>query len=212
MSLQNAADFDTMVCRSQNSEEPPMAISVPPTGSGILPADACLINLSTLPDERGEFTEIHRNEWHTAPRPVQWSLSRSRAGCLRGVHVHARHWDYILVVTGRMWVALHDLRPESQTYGLTSTFELAADRLQMALIPPGVAHGFCYEVEADHLNGTSRYYDPCDHMKCIWNSPELAIDWPMADPLISEADTAAMDYVAFTATFLAAWDAVTRGH
>jgi dTDP-4-dehydrorhamnose 3,5-epimerase len=169
----------------------------------ILPIGVTLTSLTTHPDERGELTEIFRNEWHHSPLPLQWIVSRSAANTLRGVHVHAHHWDYFCVVAGEIVVGLHDLRPAAPTVGRSAMLRLNGAQLQMLVIPAGVAHGFYSPGDSMHVIGTSRYYDPTDHQGCRWNSPELALDWPCTTPALSAQDRAAGSYDDFRASFLA---------
>ena len=168
-----------------------------------LPAGVGLTPLTTYPDNRGDLTEIFRNEWHGSPLPVQWMISRNAPNVLRGVHVHAFHWDYSCVIAGEVFVGLHDLRPEGPADRRSTMLHLTGGRLQMLAIPPGVAHGFYSPVESVHLTGTSRYYDPVDHRGCRWDSPELGLDWPCREPEMSARDRAAGSYAELRAAFLA---------
>ncbi|MGH7819953.1 MAG: dTDP-4-dehydrorhamnose 3,5-epimerase family protein, partial [Candidatus Binatia bacterium] len=91
--------------------------------------------LETHPDARGTFTEMFRESWDCGVRPVQWSLARSRAGVLRGVHVHLVHDDYLVIVDGRAAIGLRDLRRGSPTEGRAALVELSADDLAALVIP-----------------------------------------------------------------------------
>ena len=56
-------------------------------------------------------------------------------------------------------------------------------------IPPGYAHGFCVLSEvADFEYKCTAHYRPDDGRGVLWNDPTLGIDWPVADPTVSEAD------------------------
>lgn len=169
-----------------------------------LPDDVRLMPLRTHPDERGDFTEFFRNEWHESPAPVQWNVSRTEPNALRGVHVHALHWDYLCVVAGEMVVGLHDLRPDTADLRRSVMLRLDGSRLQMLSIPPGVAHGFYSPQESLHVIGASGYYHPADHRRCRWDSPELGLDWPCAAPDLSPADRDAPSYRELRAAFVAA--------
>ncbi|NJM91980.1 MAG: hypothetical protein HC861_04450 [Rhodospirillaceae bacterium] len=125
-------------------------------------------------DGRGDLTEIFRNEWFESPSPVQWLVTRTQANALRGVHVHARHWDYYCLVAGELVVGLHDLRPGSVSTR-TAMLRMSAERLQLLAVPTGVAHGLYSPTPSTLMVGTSTYYDPADHRGCRWNESEL--DW-----------------------------------
>lgn len=150
--------------------------------------------LAPITDHRGDFTELFRNVWFDTPPPIQWNLSRSGANVLRGVHVHARHWDYVIVLGGHMTLGLHDMRPDSATWRASAIVELSAGEPAVISIPPGVAHGFYFPVASLNLTGNSRYYDAPDHRRCRWDCAELGIDWPCAAPDLSPADEKAGDY------------------
>ena len=108
-----------------------------PRGVEVLPLQAHF-------DDRGRFTEIYRDEWRLGPRPVQWSMVRSAANVLRGVHVHALHVDYLTVAYGELILGLRDLRPSSPSHGLSVLLTLSAEDPHLVVIPVGVAHGFYF--------------------------------------------------------------------
>jgi len=168
-----------------------------------LPAGVSLRPLTTHPDNRGDLTEVFRNEWHGSPLPVQWLVSRTEANVLRGVHVHARCWDYLCVIAGEMIVGLHDLRPTAPT-ARSTMLHLNGARLQMLVIPTGVAHGFYSPGDSTFVVGASAYHDPSDHGGCRWDAPELAFDWPCAGPELSARDRGLGSYTEMRAAFLAA--------
>ena len=58
-------------------------------------------------------------------------------------------------------------------------------------VPPGFAHGFCVlSDEADVLYKCTDVYRPDDEDGVAWDDPDLAIDWPVAAPRLSEKDRA----------------------
>lgn len=93
-------------------------------------------------DERGSLIEIFREEWPLGARPVQWNAVLSHPGVLRGVHVHARHDDYIALIRGRVTIGLSDLRRGSPTHGLGILVEVDEGRPCALAIPPGVRMGY----------------------------------------------------------------------
>ena len=156
-----------------------------------LPEGVVLRTLTVHRDERGWLSEIFRQEASPGIAPLQWNAVRSRAGVLRGVHVHARHADHIVLIQGRASFGLHDLRPASPTHGRTALVELSDERLATLTIPPGVAHGFYFHEPALLVYGVNSYWSPDDEMGCHWADPELGIAWPAADPTLSPRDAAA---------------------
>src|SRR5262245_34707583 len=98
--------------------------------------------LVTHGDQRGSLTEMFRAAWEPELAVVQWNIVRSEANVLRGVHLHVRHADYLVVLDGEMLVGLRDLRRDSPTYGCSATQALTGSAMTALVIPPGVAHGF----------------------------------------------------------------------
>jgi dTDP-4-dehydrorhamnose 3,5-epimerase len=141
-------------------------------------------------DSRGSFTELHRREWGACVDPVQWNAVRSQAGVLRGVHVHPRHDDYLIVFGGRAAVGLCDLREDSPTAGLGACLDLRGDAPAGLTIPHGVAHGFYFHEPSLHIYAVSHYWDVGDELGCRWDDDELGIPWPQSEAVISPRDAA----------------------
>ena len=141
-------------------------------------------------DPRGAFTEVYRRAWSPGfDEMVQANLSWSRAGALRGLHVHREQADLWVVVSGRILVGLFDLRVDSATRGRKREILLDADTERVALyLPPGIAHGFCAETDVTLLYLVDRPYSGADEFGLAWDDPEVGIDWPVAEPILSERD------------------------
>lgn len=157
-------------------------------GSHGLPAGVELLELSENRDDRGAFTEVFRQYWTESIVPVQWNVVRSRARVLRGVHVHVRHADYLVLVEGRASIALVDLRNGSATRGMSVLLTVASQDPQALVIPPGVAHGFLFHEPSIHFYAVSHYWDVEDELGCRWDDPGLELDWPEPDPILSQRD------------------------
>lgn len=151
-----------------------------------LPPGVLLRRLEAHLDERGSFTEVFRQTWSTGLDPVQWNVVSSLPGVLRGVHVHPRHCDFLVMVSGRASIGLLDLRPGAGDRGLV--VEMNAAEPQALTIPPGVAHGFMFHAPSVHLYSTSEYFDPIDELGCRWDDPALRIPWPDAEVRLSPRD------------------------
>jgi dTDP-4-dehydrorhamnose 3,5-epimerase len=90
-------------------------------------------------------------------------------------------------------VVLHDLRVGSPTDGATQTLEIggpagAPERHRAIYIPAGVAHGFAALTDATVTYLVDRYYDPGDELGVAWDDPEVAADWGVENPILSERD------------------------
>ena len=156
-----------------------------------LPSGVSIIPLVMHRDERGYFTEIFRQEWSQGFEPVQWNLVSSQPGVLRGVHVHIRHTDYLIVAGGHATIGLKDLRDTSTTSGLACALDIRGDELVAIVTPPGVAHGFYFHEPSAHIYAVSNYWDKADELGCHWKDPDLDIPWPINEARLSERDAKA---------------------
>jgi dTDP-4-dehydrorhamnose 3,5-epimerase len=160
------------------------------SASGI--AGVRLVVLDVHEDPRGSLSEIFRREWlPEAEDMVQVNLSRSEPNVLRGLHFHRRQADYWCFVSGTAFVGLFDLREVSPTRGSKAEIRIDADRDRIGLyVPPGVAHGFCALSEVRLLYLVDAYYTGEDEHGLAWNDPDVGIDWPVAEPILSDRDRA----------------------
>jgi dTDP-4-dehydrorhamnose 3,5-epimerase len=156
-----------------------------------LPAGVTIRPLAMNRDERGSFTEVFRREWDVSVSPVQWNAVHSQTGTLRGVHVHIKHDDYLIVLSGKATVGLRDLRAGSGTEGLSALVEMDGDEPFALVIPHGVAHGFLFHAPSLHLYAVSEYWNVADELACHWADPDLELDWPAQPTLVSERDATA---------------------
>jgi dTDP-4-dehydrorhamnose 3,5-epimerase len=143
-------------------------------------------------DARGSMMEIFRRSWLGAGfEALQANLSESRAGVLRGLHLHGQQTDYWCVLAGTAFIGLVDLRPGSPTFRRSAELRVAAndDRAGL-LIPPGVAHGFYAETAVLLLYLVDRYYGGpgADELGLAWDDPSVGIGWPSKEPILSERD------------------------
>ena len=146
-------------------------------------------------DPRGFFLETWREERYThagiALSFVQDNHSRSSRGTLRGLHAQRQRpqGKLVRVIEGEVFDVAVDIRPGSATYGRWVGERLTADNFLQLWIPPGFAHGFCVLSETGQVEyKCTAYYDQSDEFAIAWNDPDLAIAWPIADPLVSARD------------------------
>lgn len=96
-------------------------------------------------DDRGSLTELWRETWTAGliePGVLQGNLSRSRAGVLRGMHLHLRQTDVWMIMEGSATVVLADLRSALvEPTNRPRVLVLEAQPQTALLIPPRVAHG-----------------------------------------------------------------------
>ena len=149
-------------------------------------------------DERGFFQETFREDaladLGVTERWVQDNHSRSAQGVLRGLHFQLGPGQAKLVrcARGSILDVVVDIRRESPTFGRWEAHVLDDERHLQFFIPVGFAHGFCVLSEsADVIYKCSSYYDPAVERAIAYDDPELAIEWPALDLVVSERDRAA---------------------
>ena len=146
-------------------------------------------------DERGFFLELFNDERFTSQGlPLlfrQDNHSRSVRGVLRGLHYQLERpqGKLVSVVHGEIYDVAVDVRVGSPSFGKWSGVTLHADTPRSVWIPPGFAHGFCVlSQSADVVYKCTELYHPEDERGVLWSDPGIAIDWPVAQPLVSDRD------------------------
>lgn len=154
-----------------------------------------LIEPQVFGDDRGFFFEQWNCERYAAHgivmNAVQANLSRSARGVLRGLHYQ---WPnpqgkLVSVLEGEVYDVAVDIRPGSPTRGQWVAAVLSSENRRQFWIPPGFAHGF--QVTSEHAlfhYFCSTVYDAAADAAIAWDDPELAIDWPIAEPSLSAKD------------------------
>ncbi|MBY5974027.1 dTDP-4-dehydrorhamnose 3,5-epimerase [Ferrimonas balearica] len=151
-------------------------------------------------DSRGFFSET----WNAARMAeagldltfVQDNHSYSEgSGTLRGLHFQApphAQGKLVRCGRGRLWDVAVDFRPGSPRFGQWVGVELSFENGRQLWIPPGFLHGFvtrepgteicykCTDFYAAEAEGVVR-----------WDDPDLAIDWGVRDPVLSDKDASA---------------------
>ena len=125
---------------------------------------------------------------------AQDSLSRSRRGVVRGLHLRSGAGEAKLVrcSAGAVFDVIVDLRPGSPTRGNLASFELTGESQVSLYVPAGCAHGFQALTDpADVSYRIDRPHDPSEDVAIAADEPELAIRWPLPITLRSARDRAA---------------------
>ena len=167
------------------------------------------IQLESHEDKRGFFMRvyddtifkkygIHRN-W------VQENHSLSvEKGVIRGMHFQfPPHSETKLVraISGEIYDVFIDLRKGSPTFGQWDSIKLSADNKKMLYIPRGLAHGFCTLTKnCEILYKMDNYYAPDSEGSIRWNDPDIGVDWPVGNPILSEKDSKAKSFREFVET------------
>lgn len=148
-----------------------------------------IFDLNIFEDARGSFTEVWQSEAMQKMglpevNPKQMGISRSKKGAIRAIH--AEPYDKIISpLTGKIFVAMVDLREDSNTFGQVDSFEL--DNRKMLFIPKGVGNSFqvisdedvlyCYCVTG--LWSAEKAYSG-KYIAINYADPDLNIQWPIS--------------------------------
>jgi dTDP-4-dehydrorhamnose 3,5-epimerase len=149
-------------------------------------------------DARGFMVETYRRdtwaEHGVEVEFVQHNHSRSSRGALRGIHFQTEPGQAKLVrcPRGRIFDVAVDLRTGSATYGQWEGYELDDQAHRQLFVPAGFGHGFAVLSDvADVAYLLSSTYDPATESGIAWDDPDVGVEWPLEDPLLSERDKSA---------------------
>ena len=156
------------------------------------------IQLNAFEDHRGFFMRTYdssiyiklglNREW------VQENHSSSlQKGTLRGLHFQLNpHTDAKLIrcVRGEIFDVVVDIRKSSPTFGQWEAIILSEKNKKELFIPRGFAHGFCTLTDhCDILYKHDNYYNKECDSGIRWNDEKIVIEWPVAEPILSDRDT-----------------------
>ena len=159
--------------------------------------DCFIIHDKVHGDERGYFIEtFNQRDFNAATGLdivfVQDNQSKSSKGVIRGLHMQkgaAAQAKLVRVLEGSVLDIAVDLRKGSPSFGKHYAIELTGDNHKQFFVPAGFAHGFLV------LSETATFFYKCDNFynkaseDCIfWNDSDLAINWPIENPILSDKD------------------------
>ena len=149
-------------------------------------------------DARGFFLESwHARKYEEGGIPahfVQDNHSKSGRGTLRGFHAQSRRPQGKLVraLRGEIFDVAVDIRVGSPSFARHVCVELTGESFRQLWVPPGFGHGFLVlSEEAEVEYKCTDFYDPSGELTVAWNDPEIGIDWPSVEPVLSAKDATA---------------------
>ncbi len=161
--------------------------------------EVLLVEPRVFRDDRGFFLETYHAErcrrGGLDVTFVQDNHSKSVAGTLRGLHSQiepSAQGKLVRCVEGRIWDVAVDVRRGSPTFKQWVGYELTADNFLQLYIPEGFLHGFCVLSDVAQVEyKCTDFYAPDAELSVIWNDPDLAIEWPVDEPVLSTKDAEA---------------------
>jgi dTDP-4-dehydrorhamnose 3,5-epimerase len=146
-------------------------------------------------DDRGFFLETWNQKRYEEvgirEAFVQDNVSSSRKGILRGLHFQNPHAQgkLVQVLSGEVLDVAVDIRVGSPTFGQWISEVLSGQNHKQMYVSPGFAHGYCVVGETALFSyKCTDFYSPGTEHGIIWNDPDLGIDWPVQEPLLSTKD------------------------
>jgi dTDP-4-dehydrorhamnose 3,5-epimerase len=155
-----------------------------------------LIDTDFFRDERGFFIEVfHRETYAAAGLPtefVQDNHSRSAKKVLRGFHYQdmtAPMGKLVRCTAGAILDVAVDLRVGSPTFGKWVGAELTAENMRQIWVPDGFGHAFMTLSESAEVQyKCTGLYTPPSEGTVAWDDPEIGVQWPFSDPVLSGRD------------------------
>lgn len=160
-------------------------------------AGVLILEPKVFGDSRGFFQET----WQQARYKeigirepfVQDNLSFSTRGVLRGLHYQNPNSQgkLVSVVQGEVFDVAVDIRVGSPSFGQWVGVHLSGDNHRQLWIPCGFAHGFCVITETVYFTyKCTNIYNPATEGGIFWNDPDIGIEWPIQEVILSEKDKA----------------------
>jgi dTDP-4-dehydrorhamnose 3,5-epimerase len=157
-----------------------------------------IVEPDVFEDDRGYFVEtFNAKRYHQsgiAAEFCQDNLSFSKEGVLRGLHFQKPNAQgkLVYVNSGEVFDVAVDIRLGSPNFGRWTGVYLSDENRRQLYIPPGFAHGFCVTSDtATFVYKCTNNYAPASEHSIIWDDPQIAIEWPLANPTLSAKDAKA---------------------
>lgn len=157
--------------------------------------DVVVVLPDIFQDARGFFTETYRaDQFRALGLPtvfVQDNHSRSARGVVRGLHFQ---WDppmgkLMRVTAGAAFLVAVDIRKGSPTLSQWVGVEASAENRRQVWAPAGFARGFCALADNTEIQyKCTGIYNGKAESAIRWNDPQIGIQWPIVDPIVSEKD------------------------
>ncbi|TCL36073.1 dTDP-4-dehydrorhamnose 3,5-epimerase [Anaerospora hongkongensis] len=154
-----------------------------------------IIEPKVFGDTRGYFFETWQQARYEAigikEKFVQDNVSFSARGVLRGLHYQKPNTQgkLVSVLQGEVFDVAVDIRVGSPNFGQWTGVLLSGENHRQLWVPPGFAHGFCVTSETAYFSyKCTDVYAPQAEGGIIWNDPDIDIEWPLVDVVLSDKD------------------------
>ncbi len=168
--------------------------------------EVLLIEPDFFGDARGGFMESYQSDRYAAAGIgctfVQDNLSYSHCGVLRGLHLQnpGGQDKLVQIVEGEVFDVAVDVRVGSPRFGRWVGEVLSAGNHRQLFVPKGFAHGFCVLSDrASFHYKCSDFYVPATEVTVQWDDPAIGVEWPVAQPELSDKDRRGLPLAALRA-------------
>lgn len=158
-------------------------------------AGVVVVETKVFGDARGFFYETWQKERYEEVGIkgtfVQDNVSFSRKGVLRGLHYQQPHSQgkLVSVLQGEVFDVAVDIRVGSPQFGKWTGVILSGENHRQLWIPEGFAHGFCVLSDIAYFSyKCTDVYTPACEGGILWNDPDIGIEWPMEEVVLSDKD------------------------
>ena len=169
-----------------------------------------IIEPDVFRDERGYFCETYNqgklSQLGFNQTFVQDNESMSSKGVLRGIHFQKPPFaqaKLVRVIKGSVIDFAVDLRKGSPTFGKYKAVKLDAEKKNMLYLPEGFGHGFL-SLEDNTVSSykCSNVYNKESESGILWSDEDLAIDWQIENPILSDKDKILPKFKDFDSPFI----------
>jgi dTDP-4-dehydrorhamnose 3,5-epimerase len=173
-----------------------------------------LIKPDVFGDARGFFLETWNQQRYREAgldrEFVQDNVSLSRKGILRGLHFQnpCPQGKLVQSLQGEVFDVAVDIRVGSPTFGQWFGALLSGENHHQLFVPEGFAHGFCVLSETALFSyKCTDFYNPGTEYSLLWDDPDLGINWPIENPVLSAKDQSGRYLKDFPREMLPIWQA-----
>ena len=172
----------------------------------------CLVKPDIFRDNRGFFMETFNQGKYAdgglTYNFVQDNMSYSERGTVRGLHYQLKQpqGKLVFVLKGEIFDVAVDIRRGSPSFGRWVGYNLSETNRHQLFVPPGLAHGFMV------LSETAEVYYKCtdlyshgDEYGLLWSDPEIGIEWPGREVILSGKDTSLPILATINKEYLPVW-------
>lgn len=158
--------------------------------------DVVVIKPKVFEDKRGYFLETYDEmafeKLGLSTDYVLEFYSHSTNAVLRGLHQQAEPYQQAKIIRcfkGEIFDVAVDVRSDSETYGEYVSYLLSEENKRGLYVPRGFLHGFVTTSEEALVHyKVDNEYAPDYERGVHWDDPDIDIDWPVSDPILSEKD------------------------